>query len=279
MRISADLPASGAPTLRELLQTQTFDELKARATESVRQRPANSRDRWLLFQLLCVDGEWQRALMQLQTWATLEPDGKPRAQLHRELIQSELFRTEVFAGLRTPGFIDPPPAWLDTLLRANERLAKGDVAGADALRDAALNGAPATRGDGGQTGAFDWLTDSDSRLGPVCEMAVAGGYRWVPFDTMQSLVMTPVSTLTDVVWRAATAILRSGAVLRGYVPVRYPGSESGPADIKLARETTWTNVGSTGVLATGQKTWATDRGDFGLLEIGTCRFLHDGDPQ
>lgn len=278
MKINAELPVSGTPTLGELLQTQTFDDLKKSAAEAVRKRPAGPRERWLLFQLLCVDGEWQRALTQLQTWAGLEPEGQARAQLYRGLIQSEMFRVEVFAGLRTPGFVDPAPMWLDTLLRANEQFAKGDIAGSDALREAALNDAPATRGDGDQTGEFEWLTDSDTRLGPVCEMAVAAGYRWVPFDQMRSLVLTPVATLTDIVWRSATAILRNGTVLRGYVPVRYPGSEHGPIESKLARETTWTNVGSTGVIATGQKTWATDRGDFGLLEIDACRFVHDDPP-
>jgi type VI secretion system protein ImpE len=189
-----------------------------------------------------------------------------------------MFRAEVFAGLRAPGFVDQAPAWLDTLMRANERLAKGDVAASDTLREAALNDAPATRGDSPQTGAFAWLTDSDTRIGPVCEMAVAGGYRWVPFDDMRSLVMTPVATLTDIVWRAATATLRNGSVLHGYVPVRYPGSEHATDGTKLARETTWVSVGSTGVIATGQKTWATEHGDFGLLEIDECRFIHDDEP-
>jgi type VI secretion system protein ImpE len=28
-------------------------------------------------------------------------------------------------------------------------------------------------------------------------------------------------------------------------------------------------------MALGQKTWSTDKGDFGLLEINECRFMHD----
>jgi type VI secretion system protein ImpE len=277
MKINAELPASGTPTLRELLQTQSFDALKESTAESVRQHPASARERWLLFQLLCVDGEWERALTQLQTWASLDADGQSSAsaQLYRGLIESELFRADVFAGLRTPGVVDAAPAWLDTLLRANARLALGELAEADALREAALAEAPATRGESAQIGSFEWLTDSDTRFGPVCEMTVASGYRWVPFDEMRSLVLMPVASLIDVVWRAATAVLRNGTVLRGYVPVRYPGSEHGRAELRLASETTWTNVGETGVIATGQKTWMTERGDFGLLEIDECRFFHE----
>nr|WP_322015269.1 type VI secretion system accessory protein TagJ [Paraburkholderia sp. J12] len=244
--------------------------------EHVRRHPSNVRERWLLFELLCLGGEWERALRQLQTWATLEPEGTARAQLYRGLIQSEVFRTEVFAGRRMPDSIDPLPTWANSLVRANMKLGEGDIAVADELRNVSFNDAPATRGESTQMGAFEWLTDSDSRLGPVCELAVAGGYRWVPFEAIRSLTLGPVTALTDLLWRSTVVGLRNATVLRGYMPVRYPGSESGPHAIKLARKTTWQDVGETNVIALGQKTWTTDQGDFGLLEIGECHFNYDG---
>jgi type VI secretion system protein ImpE len=243
--------------------------------EAVRKQPTNKRERWLLFELQCIEGEWQRALQQLQAWATLEFEGAARAQLYRELIQCEMMRADVFAGRRAPGFIDQAPAWLDTLLSANMQMAEGNLSAADDLRETALNDAPATRGESTQIGAFDWLADSDSRLGPVCEMAVAGGYRWVPFDDMRSLTLAGLATPVDLVWRPVTVILRDATVLRGYIPARYPDSEHRSTELKLARETAWTDLGRTGVVAVGQKTWTTDRGDFGLFEIGECRFVHD----
>ncbi|PCE31333.1 type VI secretion system accessory protein TagJ [Burkholderia ubonensis] len=269
-------PATDRPAPQNLLHARSLDTLKEQTIEAVRQRPSDTSERWLLFQLLCIDGDWERALKQLQTWATLEPEGASRAQLHRGLIQSELFRTEVFAGTRTPGFVDEAtPVWVDQLLQANARLGAGDVAGADALRRTALDEAPASRGESPEMGGFDWLTDSDTRLGPVCEMAVAGGYRWIPFARIKSLALTPIGTLTDLVWRPATLVLRDATVLRGYVPTRYPGSEHGPAALRLARETHWQDVGETNVIALGQKTWTTDRGDWGLLDISGCRFTDE----
>jgi type VI secretion system protein ImpE len=275
MKLTADLPRSGTPTLHSLLEAHSYGELKAQIIESVRKHPSNVRERWLLFELLCLDGEWERALQQLQTWATLEPEGTAHAQMYRGLIRSEMFRAEVFAGQRTPGEIEPLPEWVKVLLQANVKLGEGQLAAADELRRAALDAAPATRGESTQIGEFEWLTDSDSRLGPVCELTVAGGYRWVPFDSMKSLTLGPVTALTDLVWRSAVVGLRDATVLRGYLPVRYPGSESGPAAMRLARETIWKDVGETGVIALGQKTWSTDKGDFGLLDIGECRFNHD----
>jgi type VI secretion system protein ImpE len=276
MNTTANPQASHAPTLQSLLETQTFGELKAQTIDNVRRYPSNVRERWLLFELLCVDGEWERALQQLQTWATLEPEGASRAHLYRGLIQSEIFRTEVFAGQRTPGQIDPLPAWVKSLIAANVKLGEGNLVAADELRVAAFDNAPATRGESTQIGAFEWLADSDSRLGPVCELAVAGGYRWMPFDAMKSLTLGPVTAVTDLVWRPVIVALRNATVLRGYLPVRYPGSESGPSAIRLARETVWQDIGETAVIALGQKTWCTNIGDFGLLDIGECHFIHDG---
>ncbi|MGF6743313.1 type VI secretion system accessory protein TagJ [Paraburkholderia atlantica] len=275
MRISADPPNSDTPTLGSLLDAQTYGELKEQTIDNVRKHPSNVRERWLLFELLCLDGEWSRALQQLQTWATLEPEGTSHAQMYRGLIRSEMFRAEVFAGQRTPGEIEPLPEWVKTLLQANVKLGEGNLAAADELRGAALNAAPATRGESTQIGEFEWLTDSDSRLGPVCELTVAGGYRWVPFDSLKSLTLGPVTALTDLVWRSAVVGLTDATVLRGYLPVRYPGSETGPTATRLSRETTWKDVGETGVIALGQKTWSTDKGDVGLLDIGECRFNHD----
>jgi len=274
--MTADLSASRPPTLHSLLEKQTFGELKAQTIDNVRRHPSAVRERWLLFELLCVDGEWERALQQLQTWATLEPEGASRAHLYRGLIQSEIFRAQVFAGQRTPGEIDPLPAWVNSLIEANVKLGEGHLAAADKLRHAAFDAAPATHGESAKTGAFKWLADSDSRLGPVCELAVAGGYRWVPFEAIKSLTLGPTTALTDLVWRSVIVGLRNATVLRGYLPVRYPGSESGPPAIKLAHETMWRDVGETGVIALGQKTWSTDMGDFGLLDIGECHFIHDG---
>ncbi|VVU54044.1 type VI secretion system accessory protein TagJ [Burkholderia anthina] len=275
MSFIAEFSASSPATLQGMLGTLTFDDWKANIVSNVKRRPSDVRLRWLLFELLCVDGEWDRALRQLQTWTMLESEGTSRAQMYRELIRCENLRTAVFDGRRTPNGIDPLPPWVDTLTRANAKLVDGDIATADVLRGAALGDAPATRGHCPQVGDFAWLTDSDTRVGPICELVVAGGYRWIPFDEMQTLTLGPITSLTDLVWRSAVISLRNATVLRGFLPVRYPGSENGPASLKLARETTWKDIGITAVIALGQKTWSSDKGDIGLLDISECRFSHD----
>lgn len=238
----------------------------------MRAHPSSPKERWLLFQLLCIDGEWTRALKQLQIWAQLEPEGEKQAQLHRGLVQSEMFRAEVFSGARSPGFIQEPEPWLHLLIQANQSLNQGQIDRADELRAQALNQAPSSKGESPEIGRFEWLCDSDSRLGPVFEMAVAGGYRWIPFNLMSTMQFAPTASLTDLVWRRVTVVLKDTTVLQGYTATRYAGSENAAPAHKLARETRWHDVGNTNVIGLGQKTLCTDAGDWGLLDMGSCRY-------
>jgi type VI secretion system protein ImpE len=54
--------------------------------------------------------------------------------------------------------------------------------------------------------------------------------------------------------------------------VRYPGSELADDAIRLARESRWREEGKTGVFGLGQKTWMTDAGDVGLLDLRVITF-------
>jgi type VI secretion system protein ImpE len=54
------------------------------------------------------------------------------------------------------------------------------------------------------------------------------------------------------------------------IPVRYPGSEKSPdGGIRLSRKTEWRDAGEGFFLGTGQRLFATDSGEFPLLETQT----------
>lgn len=56
--------------------------------------------RVFLFQLLCVLGDWKRAINQLKVSAEMDPSATPMAQTYREGIVCEVYREKVFAGDR-----------------------------------------------------------------------------------------------------------------------------------------------------------------------------------
>ena len=64
----------------------------------MRQAPRDARLRTFLFQLFCLFGEWDRAVIQLTAAAELDPLALPMAQTYRAAIRCEMLRAKVFAG-------------------------------------------------------------------------------------------------------------------------------------------------------------------------------------
>ncbi len=240
-------------------------ELKRLETE-IRANPSDARLRTYLFQLLALRGDWERAVSQLQVSAQLAPIGLAMAQTYREAVRAEVFRAEVFAGRKQPSFLGEPPAWAGLLLESLKLVAEGRADKALELRDDALDAAPASSGkiDGR---AFEWIADADSRLGPVCEAVVDGKYVWIPFANIARLKVEQPTDLRDFVWAPAQLQFINAGETVALIPSRYPGSEASedPA-IRMARKTTWREVGEETYLGLGQRMWATDAGEYPMLD-------------
>ncbi|NHV24691.1 type VI secretion system accessory protein TagJ [Burkholderia sp. D-99] len=243
----------------------------ARIETSIRSQPTTAPHRWALFQLLCIVGEWSRAMQQLQVWAKLDPDQARTAQMYRDLIRAERWRTKVVEDREHPGAIHAPLPWTDALLNAIRHAADGQVEQADIVRDSAFRAAPNVPLVAPQ-GHAAWIADSDSRFGPVCEFITAGHYRWVPFADLAAWRVSQPAQPIDLVWAPCTLTLVDGSLIHGFMPARYPGSETGSDAVRLGRETLWRDIGRTGVVALGQKTWATELGDFSLFELAHAEF-------
>lgn len=291
--------------LSQLNVESHLQDALARLEDAVRRAPGSASHRWALVEMLCLLGQWERALKHLQI-STQLPVGEDaqwhaKAQMLRGLIRAEAQRLEVFEGHLMPQPVIDRPQWMDSLARALAFNAKGDHAEADRFRRAALEEAPTrpvvcawSEDPAAHTDAegeaetlversFQWVGDSDTRLGPACELIVAGGYRWLAFADMATLQMERPRSLLDLVWRPVTLQLhgtRAGEqTLRGYFPSRYSGTENLPPEIDgarrdaltLARLTQWQEVGDTGIFAVGQKTWMTDAGDIPLLGLRSLR--------
>lgn len=264
MPISRESP--GARLSSILQQAGSITAALAEAEARVRKNAGAFDARWQCFQWLCVLGDWPRALRQLQVAVRLAPDFSQSAYVYRDLIRAELLRREVFAGRREPGSLLPVPAWMMRLRDALTQASAGDLAAADASRQLALSEASAPPGMRDEV-PFAWIADSDTRLGPTCEIVTAGRYAWLPFSQVRKLELAAPAGLLDLLWRPATVTLSDGVMTRGFMPVRYPGSEHGSDVLRLAYETSWSNVGNTGVIAVGQRTWMTDAGDVAMLDV------------
>ncbi len=218
---------------QELLKSGKPGEALASLQQEVRGNAADPKLRVFLFQLLCVLGQWDRALTQLAVLADMGSE---------EQMLSRIFEPVV---------------------------ATRDFKGAASLRDRAMEEAPAVSGqvDGS---AFEWIMDADPRLGPMMEAIIEGTYYWVPFMRVKRVIIEAPTDLRDLVWAPAHFLWVNGGEVFGHVPVRYPGSEKhtdGP--IQLARKTEWVEQPSGYSLGLGHRLLSTDTTDLPLLECRT----------
>ncbi|MGH8510556.1 MAG: type VI secretion system accessory protein TagJ [Gammaproteobacteria bacterium] len=248
------------------LRDLRLEEALAGLQQQVRERPADATLRVFLFQLLCVLGQWQRALTQLQLAGELDAGALAMVQTYREALRCEVFRGQVFAGNRLPLIFGDPGEWVALSLEALRLSAQGQYAQSKAFRERAFEIAPTSRGQiDGQP--FEWIADADERLGPVLEAIINGRYYWVPFEHIKMIVLEAPEDLRDLVWMPAQFTWVNGGQMIGLIPTRYPGShESEDSAIRLARKTEW--VAREGGLYTGlgQRLFATEGGEYPLMD-------------
>src|SRR5919107_1544691 len=128
----------------------------ARLQEDVRARPADAKLRVFLFQLLCVLGQWERALNQLKVASELEPLALPMAQMYGDAVRCEAIRDEVFEGKKSPMILGQPDQWLALLIESRLLAGRGEAGHSEDLRLQAFDQAPTSSGDLNGL-PFEWI--------------------------------------------------------------------------------------------------------------------------
>lgn len=284
-------------TALELLRAGQLNEALAELQREIQKNPADSKLRVFLFQLLAVQGQWDRALTQLSVIGELDPSAQAMVQTYREAIRCEALRKDVFAGKRTPLIFGEPPAWVALLLQSLRLTAEGLHNEAGPLRDEAFEAAPALAGqirlagpapsgsaaeghavgdsDGDECASesFTWIADADSRLGPLCEAIINGNYFWVPLDRVRQITLERPADLRDVIWMPAEFRWTNGGEAVALLPTRYPGSaEHADPQIRLARKTEWQEPAPGVFLGLGQRLLASDCGEYPVMDIRELTF-------
>src|SRR5438045_2760635 len=119
----------------------------ARLQDDVRARPSDAKLRVFLFQLLCVVGQWERALNQLKVASELEPLALPMAQMYGDAVRCEAIRDEVFEGKKSPMVLGEPDQWLALLIEARLQAGRGEASHSEQLRLQAFEEAPPSTGN------------------------------------------------------------------------------------------------------------------------------------
>jgi type VI secretion system protein ImpE len=259
-------------TPKDYIAQGDLEKAMQAAKEDVKAKVADGGKRVFLTQLQFVMGAWKDAMTNLDILQDMDTASSLFARMYKPVVESEMLRVSIFAGNVTPIIFGEPEPWMGELVHANQLLAQGNVEQFDKLQAKAFQKAPANGGsvDGAP---FEWIADADSRIGPILEVIMEGGYRWIPFSRISKIKFEPTTDLRDLVWRSCYITLSNGGVLTVFVPVRYPGSEDSEShEIRLARRTEWIEKSSNTALGQGQRILTTNNSDYPLLDIKEITF-------
>ncbi len=236
---------------KALYQEGKLAEAIQSLSAELRENPKDAKRRTFLFELLCFAGEFERADKHLNLLADVSGEAKMGAVLYMSAMHGERIRHKTFAEK------DYPTAPID---------------------ESKLRGGTITLTNG-ETKTFDWMEDSDPRVGPRFELFAAGAYLWIGYEHIDSIEFQPVTKLRDLLWRPA--FLRTGASFKGtelgevLLPALFPFSAKQADDqVKLGRSTIWDTSGED-PLPYGQKTFIVDDTDYSIMEIAKVEFKQD----
>lgn len=287
-----------AVTPDQLLQQHDVLAAVQALKQQVRDCPQDAKLRLFLFQLLCIVGQFESALAQLRLLQTLDPQQQPLVHSYQWLIGEEAVRVAVLSGQRLPHIVDasglplpweaalaawPQLQWLADWHAALRYQARGDWAGAQRLREQALQQVPDVKGQINGV-PFSWILDSDSSLGPIIEAYINGHYAWIPLIHLRSIHLQAPTDLRDLVWYPAAFQWRSSTQAEqvGFIPCRYPDTVpwcmqqlndpacSDPSQmgrLLLARATCWQQPLADHCSGLGQRVWMSDQDDYALMDI------------
>jgi type VI secretion system protein ImpE len=262
-----------ASPAREHFSAGKLAEALAAATAEVRSKPTDVDTRIFLAELLCMNGDLDRADKQLDVIVDQDSSLAIGVALFRQLIRGEQARRQFYAEGRVPEFLDQPPARLQLHLQASIALREKDQAEALRLLTEAEESRPEMRGEcDGKP--FDDLRDLDDLTAGVFEVVTSTGkFYWIPVEKVETIEFKAPQRTRDLIWRQASMSVRGGPEGEVYLPVCYAHVADGADDAaKLGRSTDWIGGDGAPVLGRGLRTFLVGEQDRTILEIGTLRF-------
>jgi type VI secretion system protein ImpE len=257
----------------ELFKAGRLGDAIAASVEAVKARPADPAPRYLLAELLCFAGEYERADTHLDVVLTQRSELQLTVSLFKQLIRADQSRQQFFAEGRPPGLLAPADDAMTRRIAASISFRTGNLAEATKLLAEAEELRPACPGvvDGE---AFQDVRDLDDLLSGVVEMLTpTGKYFLVPSEMIESIEFRKPESPRDLLWRGAQVSVRAGPEGEVFIPALYPGaSKCTDEALKLGRATDWVGSDQQAVRGVGQRLLAFDGRDRAILTINTITF-------
>ncbi|MGF1725741.1 type VI secretion system accessory protein TagJ [Photobacterium nomapromontoriensis] len=238
--------------LHALIQQAKLTEAIELLTGQLQEKPQDVDLRSSFIELLCIDGQFERADKQLNLLVKQHPDCLIGATNLRQLIRAAQSRLDFEQGAATATLVKEAGDAFAALLRLRLALTENDavqlVKSAELLEANRLNVAMEIDGQ-----IRDVVRDLDDTLAGFLEVfGTDGKYYLIPFDMLLSLEIKPVTSVIEQVWRKVDIDIDGGLCGEAFIPITYINSQTDAE--KLGRETDWREVLGTDVCAgVGQK--------------------------
>lgn len=255
--------------LKEVLESGDLDVALQQTAQRVKKNPNDAPARYLLAELHCINGDWQRADSHLDVIYRQQEKLTPQVTVFRQLLRAAEARQECFQHGRLPVLQQEPDQRIQLHLRAIIALRDDNKAEAKQLLDEAEASRPHLQGDADGT-SFDDLRDLDDLTSSFLEVLTAEGeYYWFPFEHLTHVEFQEPNRLRDLLWRPARAIGRQGPIGNVYLPCLYPGTEHHEdAKMRLGRLTDWLDEPEAPVRGVGLRMWLVGEQEKSLLALG-----------
>ncbi len=254
---------------KDFIRAGKLSEARALLIQEVKGAPADPSLRTLLFQVLVLLGELDKAGKHLDAITLHNPESETGVQVYKNLLHAEIERNEVYGLEKRPGFLPEAPPYAEAFFNYLSLLSAGKTEEAEKALENVFADLPLLEGKINVTTAFKGFSDSDSFLMLFMEAIVHEKYVWIPLASLREvIVMTPPKTLFDTIWIPATITCWDGFTAQCYLPVLYQDSCSNSDErLKLGRMTDWSGLGGSFYKGIGQHVYQAGQEDVALLEI------------
>ncbi len=259
-------------SIKDLIQAGHLSDARSQLVEKVKASPADTTARTLLFQILVLCGEWNKAERHLDAIEIQDGSIQPAFLHYKSLIAAERERLKVLSLETLPSFLPKTPAYFSLYYQGVQNLRNNKTDEAAELFRQVESQVPNISGTiNGKK--FTGFKDTDTALAYFLETIAHGRYVWIPFEAIRELTVMPPETLFDLIWASATLTTWEGLTLNCTLPVLYPDSSSAENNqIKMGRMTDWLPMGGSFTKGLGQHVFETEEDDIALLEIQEAVF-------
>ncbi len=262
-------------TAKELFQSGKLSQAVEEQLRMVRAKPTDVAARTFLFELLCFQGELDRARKQLEVISQQNAESEWATQVYGNILAAEHLRRQLLSHGRQPEFLLDPPEFVRLHLDAINRLCESRPAAAVACLSQSLEmRSPCPADVDGQ--AVEDFCDCDDLFAPLLEVFILRDYVWVPWQQIRELQITAPERPRDLIWIPVRLTLTDGSSRSGYAPALYPETHLHSDDsVKLGRMTDWQSREDGPVRGVGLREYLVGEGTRSILELRHASFAFE----